>query len=116
MSEALQSLIATAPAAPLAVAFLVGLACGWLVWGLRGATAAGDDEQKAEIARKPGAEAEGDERKEIVVLRAEIEAARALLDQNDPHQDEISKQLQMVDEALKRANGRLKVIQQGLKR
>lgn len=113
MGEALQSLMASTPLAALAIAFLVGLACGWLVWGLRGMSGDSADGEKPDAA---GAEADGDERKEVVVLRAEIEAARALLGQNDAHQDEIAKQLQSVDEALKRANGRLKVIQQGLKR
>lgn len=112
MGEGFQSLIAAAPAAAIAVAFLAGFGCAWLIWGLRGAPAGEADA----TAPAPAAVAEGDERKEIVVLRAEIEAARALLDQNDPHQEEIAAQLQAVDEALKRANGRLKIIQRGLKR
>ena len=116
MSEALQSLMASAPLAPLVIAFLVGFACGWLIWGLRGTGGDRTEVEKADTAGVARAEAEGDERKEIVVLRAEIEAARALLGQNDAHPDEIASQLEAVDEALKRANGRLKVIQQGLKR
>jgi hypothetical protein len=111
MGDSLQSLISAAPWAPLAVAFLVGLVCGWLIWGLRGASA-----ESAEITPAAAAESGGDERKEIVVLRAEIEAARALLDQHDTPQDDITSQLLAVDEALKRANGRLKIIQRGLKR
>lgn len=110
-------MIASAPLAPLVVAFLVGLACGWLVWGLRGGAGDSAGGRRTEPAGGGASvEAEGDERKEIVVLRAEIEAARALIGQHDAHQDEITTQLQSLDEALKRANGRLKVIQQGLKR
>jgi hypothetical protein len=100
MGDSLQSLISAAPWAPLAVAFLVGLVCGWLIWGLRGASAEG-----AEITPAAAAESGGDERKEIVVL-----------DQHDTPQEDITSQLLAVDEALKRANGRLKVIQRGLKR
>lgn len=111
MSEDLQSIVAAAPWAPLVVALLVGFACGWLVFGMRGAAA-----DSADGVPAADAEALGDERKEIVVLRAEIEAARALLDENDPNHEDISAQLLSVDEALKRANGRLKVIQRGLKR
>jgi hypothetical protein len=99
-----------APWAPLAVAFLVGLACGWLLWGLKGA---GED-----LTETPDAAAlkEGDERKEIVVLRAELEAARALLNDGEDHQEELGKQLSALDEALKRANGRLKVLLRAVKR
>ncbi len=116
MGEAWQSLIASAPLAPLALAFFVGIACGWLIWGLRGSGGDSAEDRQANAAVAASAEAEGDERKEIVVLRAEIEAARALLNQNDAQQDDISNQLKAVDDALKRANGRLKIVQQGLKR
>jgi hypothetical protein len=104
-------MLSAAPWAPLAVAFLVGLACGWLLWGLKGA---GDDSGEKLAAAAPD---EGDERKEIVVLRAELEAARALLnDGEDNNQEELGQQLSALDEALKRANGRLKVLLRAVKR
>lgn len=109
MSDSLKGIFEAAPWAPLLISLIVGLACGWVIWGLRGAGADAD-------AREKSPEAEGDERKEIVVLRAELEAARALLDDSDVQQEDAARQLQAVDEALKRANGRLKVIQRGLKR
>ncbi|MDZ7628672.1 MAG: hypothetical protein U5J99_09770 [Parvularculaceae bacterium] len=109
MSDRFQAIFETAPWAPLLIALMVGLACGWVIWGLRGASADADD-------RETSPQTDGDERKEIVVLRAELEAARALLDDSDVQQDDAVRQLASVDEALKRANGRLKVIQRGLKR
>ncbi len=112
MGEGLGSFLAATPWAPLAIVFFVGLGCGWLIWGLNGHQAGESGAASGALSERPG----GDERKEIVVLRAEIEAARALLGQSDPHQDDIAIQLGAVDEALKRANGRLKVIQRGLKR
>lgn len=112
MSEGLGSFLAATPWAPLVIAFLVGFGCGWLIWGLKGDAARDSVAGSGALGEGP----DGDERKEIVVLRAEIEAARALLGQSDTHQDDIAIQLGAVDEALKRANGRLKVIQRGLKR
>jgi multidrug efflux pump subunit AcrA (membrane-fusion protein) len=111
MSEGLGAIVDAAPWAPLALAFLVGLACGWLLWGLRGADAAG----AAPVADKSSGD-EGDERKEIVVLRAELEAARALLNDSDALDEELEQQLSALDEALKRANGRLKVLLSSVKR
>jgi hypothetical protein len=111
MSEGLQSILDAAPWAPLAVAFLVGFGCGYLIWGLRSG-----DAEIAETEAKADAPLEGDERKEIVVLRAELEAARALLDEGDDQKDEVGRQLSALDEALKRANGRLKVLLRSVKR
>lgn len=112
MSEGLQSILDAAPWAPLAVAYLVGLGCGWLIWGLRGGE--GGDENAATV--EASTPLEGDERKEIVVLRAELEAARALLEDGDDQQEEVGRQLSALDEALKRANGRLKVLLRSVKR
>ena len=110
MSEGLGAILQAAPWAPLAIALLVGLACGWLIWGLRGG-----DASEAET-RAAAAAVEGDERKEIVVLRAELEAARALLDEDSDQQEEVGRQLAALDEALKRANGRLKLLLRSVKR
>jgi hypothetical protein len=111
MSEGLQSVLDAAPWAPLAVAFLVGLGCGFLIWGLRSG-----DSEFAGTEAIASAPVEGDERKEIVILRAELEAARALLDEGDDQQEEVGRQLSALDEALKRANGRLKVLLRSVKR
>ncbi|MFN3958590.1 MAG: hypothetical protein ACK4NP_01610 [Parvularculaceae bacterium] len=115
MGEGIGSFLAATPWAPLAIAFLVGLGCGWLIWGIKGEAGGGAAGASDSALAAPDG-MDRDDRKEIVVLRAELEAARALLDQNDGDQDEIAVQLKLVDEALKRANGRLKVIQRGLKR
>lgn len=112
MREGLQSILETAPWAPLAIAFLVGLACGFLIWGLR----SGEHEAGEKADAKAAAPIDGNERKEIVVLRAELEAARALLEEGDNQQEEVGRQLSALDEALKRANGRLKVLFRSVKR
>lgn len=108
MSEGLGAILDAAPWAPLAVAFLVGFACGWLIWGLRG-----DANTPSTDVSAPG---EDDERKEIVVLRAELEAARALLNENEDDHEEVGRQLSALDEAVKRANGRLKILLRAVRR
>lgn len=111
MSEGIKVFLDAAPWAPLAIAFIVGLACGWLIWGFQSATS---DDATAPAAEP--AQDGGDERKEIVVLRAELEAARALLDDEVDQQEDIGRQLSALDEALKRANGRLKILLRTVKR
>ncbi len=110
MSEGLAAFFGTTPWAPLAIAFLVGLGCGWLVWGLKSGDTASDGSGADKAAP------DSDERKEIVVLRAELEAARALLEDSDDQHGEIGRQMSALDEALKRANGRLKIILRAIKR
>ena len=92
------------PWGPMALAFVSGVAFGWFMRG-GGLNRAG----AGEIDKK------GDP-KEIVVIKAELDAARALLDEKDGEEDAIAEQLSSVDEAVKRANGRLKLILASIKR
>lgn len=94
------------PWGPLALAFLFGVAFGWLVWGMRPKSRE-DSATDSPMAQEP---------KEIVVLRAELQAARALLEQVDDKDEVISSHLSTLDEAVKRANGRLKATLAGIKR
>ncbi|OFX06227.1 MAG: hypothetical protein A3E78_15165 [Alphaproteobacteria bacterium RIFCSPHIGHO2_12_FULL_63_12] len=96
----------TSPWGPMALAFLFGIAFGWVVWGAKP-----DRRETGEDAGAPI----GDP-KEIVVIKAEIEAARTLLGQNDEPGDELSEQLATLDETVKRANGRLKMILAAIRR
>lgn len=90
------------PWGPMALAFLFGVAFGWVLWG----TKADRDEGKKET---------GDP-KEIVVIKAELEAARTLLDETDEQDGAITDQLSTLDETVKRANGRLRMILSAVKR
>ncbi len=109
MGEALTTIFVSTPWAPLAIAFLVGLACGWLVWGLKSA------DEAAEKPNETAASSGRDDPKEIIVIRAELEAARSLLDDGDERHDDIEQQLGAVDETIKRANGRLKILLRAIK-
>jgi hypothetical protein len=100
----------TSPWGPMALAFLFGVAFGWVVWGAR-------PDPGEDADRMPGdAVLSGEAAKEIVVIKAEIAAARELLDDKEEGDGEIAEQLSSLDEAVKRANGRLKVIIAALKR
>lgn len=90
----------------MALAFVFGVAFGWATWGA-----------KAGRARDADSAPDGvDEPKELVVIKAELQAARSLLDQADEQDQEITEQLSGLDETVKRANGRLKTILAAVKR
>ncbi|MFN0023572.1 MAG: hypothetical protein ACKVS5_06690 [Parvularculaceae bacterium] len=109
MGEALKTVFVSTPWAPLAIAFLVGLACGWLVWGLKSVS---EPTEKADETTASGGR---DDPKEIIVIRAELEAARSLLDDGDERHADIEQQLGAIDETIKRANGRLKILLRAIK-
>ncbi|MBB5519724.1 hypothetical protein [Amphiplicatus metriothermophilus] len=79
-------------------AFLFGLAAGWLIWGGRGLFP-----DRAGAA--PPGEAGG-----LDALEAELAAARELAAADAAEADEAAARLDALDAALKRANGRLKLL------
>lgn len=96
----------------MALAFLFGVAFGWVLWGARrGAHSDDADEGEAVVT----AAAVGDA-KEIGVIKAELQAVRSLLDQTDEQDADVTEQLSTLDETVKRANGRLKTILAAVKR
>lgn len=104
--EGFISSFGTSPWGPMALAFLFGVAFGWVVWGAKidsGERAGGDERPQQEP-------------KEIVVIKAELQAARTLLDQKDEQEAAVSEQIATLDETVKRANGRLKMILAAVRR
>lgn len=81
---------------PIALSFLFGVAFGWLIWGAK------PDRRKPEDGPL-----QEDDPKELVVLRAEIEAARALLDEPGDMDGAVAERLAAIDESFKRAESRL---------
>jgi archaellum component FlaC len=92
----------------MALAFLFGVAFGWVVWGARPDRMDGGGGDAADGGRE--------DPKEIVVIKAELHAARSLLDQVDDGDEGIGEQISALDETVKRANGRLKTILAMVKR
>ncbi|NWG93632.1 MAG: hypothetical protein HXY21_14170 [Parvularculaceae bacterium] len=113
MGENFQALFGTSPWGPLALAFLFGAAFGWIVWGARRDDADDEDDSDREAAVAPK---RGEEPKELVVLRAELQSVRNLLDDKEDNDAAIIEQLSTLDETVKRANGRLKSILAAVKR
>ena len=93
------------PWGPMALAFLIGVGFGWAIWGARGERQ--EDEARLETVREP---------KEIVLIKAELQAARHLLEERDGEDAAISEQLSGLDETVKRANGRLKLMLSAIRR
>ncbi|MHA7871498.1 MAG: hypothetical protein ACX939_04020 [Hyphococcus sp.] len=89
--------------------FALGLATGWLVWFGGRINGGGHSGLKAPDAPAPDAE-------KLDALAAEIEKAAALLRQNEDDQVACQEALSDVDEAVKRANGRLKLMLKSIDR
>ncbi|PQA89330.1 hypothetical protein [Hyphococcus luteus] len=89
---------------PLALAgFVLGALAGG--WAARKAAAADDSN-----ARKAGPDADS-----LAALAEELQAAKALLEAEEREAGDVDVTLKDLDEAVKRANGRLKLVSKALK-
>ena len=92
------------------VAFVLGLFIGWAIWGAS-STGETDDHpsERAEPSVKSGDnDTAADPR--LGSIEAELEKARGLLSENAEADNAFSDELEALDQAIKRANGRLKLI------
>lgn len=105
-----------------AAAYLFGLLCGWAI--RRGARAnaekadAGgdlrrDDAEAMETASESGEDVPASAK--LSALEAEIRQARSILEADAEEHDAMSEILRGIDEAVKRANGRLKHVLKSVK-
>ncbi len=95
----------SSPWGPMALAFLFGVVFGWLVWG------AGPEDEIA--ARTAFADAE--KPKELIVLKAEIDAARSILDETEEAEAALAANLETLDKAVGGASERLKSVTAAVK-
>lgn len=139
MGEGWISGFVAAPWAPAAAAYIFGIATGWLIWSGRRAKdgALADGAVEAETAgqassdkpekREPIiAKAKGEEIKnggdpcpavmKLGAVESEIRSARELLHESEEEAKAFSQDLSMLDSAIKRANGRLKLILRAVRR
>lgn len=101
MNERWVAIAETASWLPVATAYVFGLASGWLFW--RGARRAAKDGAGRSATNVPIEGAAGG-------ALGEIAAARAALDETEIETSDAKDALAAADEALKRANGRLKIL------
>lgn len=97
----------------LAGAFVFGLATGWLVWGER---RAGPGRAGARSMAAPNSAVGVQSPDTLNDIAAEIDAARALLDDSGVEVAALSDALDEVDASVKRANGRLKLLAKAMRR
>ena len=97
MNERWVAIAETASWLPVAAAYVFGLASGWLFWGGRKRPATNLVRRTSDISIDGGA-------------LEEIAAARAVLDETEIETVDAKDALAAADEALKRANGRLKIL------
>lgn len=136
MDEGWISGFVAAPWAPAAAAYIFGIATGWLIWSGQRANGAASAEnpaavETADLADAPKREpiiskAEGDEIKnggdpcpaamKIGAVESEIRSARELLNETEEEARAFSQDLSTLDSAIKRANGRLKLILRAVRR
>jgi len=122
MAEGLFSGSGVAPWALLAAAFGFGLACGWLIWGGRRT----EKEAGAPSAGALSGHLNGDPSgaslpaASLDALAEELRAARALADESEEESAGLASglagELDALDESIKRANGRLKLLQRAVKK
>ncbi len=120
---------------PIIATFVSGLASGWLIWGGRserlrklkkalhhtGFDAPKDEERASALASDAGESAPShiDTKPVSIKLRAieaELEAARKELQYDAKYQDECVELLRELDDAVNRANGKLKLVLKSIKR
>lgn len=116
MGEALQRIVEAAPWAPAAAAFLFGLAAGWLIWGGRRDTIDNTDRIEPEpTAARAGPDPES-LNATIGAVENEIRAARTLLSESDQEAAEFATEIAGIDDRLKKANARMKLIMSAVRK
>lgn len=139
MGEGWISGFVAAPWAPAAAAYIFGIATGWLIWSGRRAKDAAQADETAETAAQLASEKPEPEKREPIIAKAkgeeiknggdpcpavmklgavesEIRSARELLDESEEEAKAFSQDLSTLDSAIKRANGRLKLILRAVRR
>jgi type VI protein secretion system component VasK len=96
--------------------YFLGLLTGWIIWKRRNAdqdagTAAGEDS-----THKPEMQLQNEQQEKLAALAAEIENAQKMLKESEEESGAYRDLLKNLDDAVKRANGRLKLIVKSIKR
>ena len=100
--------------APPVVGFLLGVFFGWVVWGA--ALFNGNDEATGADGEAGAAKVEGPGAAKLKAIEDELAKAKSLLETDERDNADATEILSELDEAVKRANGRLKLILKSIKR
>lgn len=127
MGESWLAGVHLAPWAPAVAAYLFGIASGWLIWGGRrsegvggaetattednGATALSGDRKAGGKDAVPAAISE-----KLRAIQTEIDQARELLEKSEDGSESLADEIATIDEAIKRSNGRLKLLLRAVQR
>lgn len=101
-----------APMIAAIAAYVFGVATGWLLW--YGARNGKSDASGARANGEPVSI--GSDGPRLEAIQREIESARGLLDEDEEAARLVGDELNALDAAIKRTNGRLKVILRAIKR
>lgn len=96
-------------------AFALGLFAGWLVWA-RGVFNKDETPTSTSGDLHAADQEEADPNDKLAVLDAELKKVRSLLAETESESEAFAELLSGVDEAVKRANGRMKVLLKSIKR
>lgn len=129
MSESWVSGVGWASWALAIAIYIFGIASGWLIWGGRrsspGERAGADADAGPAGADASSRDGAGGEMKKaapgaapakLAALESEIRKARALLEKGEEEAAVFSEDLTTLDQTIKRANGRLKLILRAVQR
>lgn len=98
--------------------YLFGIASGWLIWGGRRSVPE-ENELPGAAVEEAASENAGAARpapSKLAALESELRKARELLDSTGGESDSVAKELSDLDHAVKRANGRLRLVLRAVQR
>ena len=96
--------------------FGFGLLVGWLIWAREIFKAQAEDDAPATGDLHAGAAKDIDPSDKLGLLEAELKEARALLEETESESEAFASLISGVEEAVKRANGRMKLLLKSIKR
>gem|GEM_PF-3579600 len=100
------------------VAFVLGLFVGWMVWGgaMGDGLAPGGSIDEGDLSDRNLFDEEAGLAENLATIRKELEKSKALLQQSDDADAAMDLELVNLDQTIKRANGRLKLIAKSAER
>ncbi len=93
------------------IVYVLGLGTGWLLWR-RSKVNAAAAETDVEVLSSPGTPPSPEK---LAAFEKELENAKAMLEAEAEDREDLDSALSALDDAIKRANGRLKLVMKSMK-